>query len=744
MPVTFSPGEAETRPLHPKEIVYTTPQKVAELLGIGPNEAVLMSANAEANAVFVTGGDYRNTGFSVGDTILIYSDADPLGQEHAITAITTSVNGVKLSFATSINPGLYETADNAYVQNQASFTNGKTRGMKRSTVEARILEVQDKIDNVTHNAWRPYLVNAEYINFDTYKPYRRRYYTDYVGTTPLQFRNVQQILKLEIWQGNTYRELAGAGCTLKIEEDNVSKKFRQPFFLFGLPNGTSATVAVKQDNPVYASTFAFVTFPGSGYSNQSGVTPTGGSGTGMTINTTVANGANHSVTIVNKGTGYLNGDTLTIPNGSGDSKFKVTIFDSGLNDNTSISNNFQDKVHMHQDFADTINEEDRAGKGAVTFEPRFTLPGSTSNITLKDEIMAVANADYGNGVLKITSMRQTKGGERNTVAVYPSNFGSISDVVKNKGHARFGGSIASLSITTGGSGYSAGTLNDTGGSRVVNNGSSEDPVLLTLTNSGKGVRVTFTVGGGGVVNAITAIDIPTSNTGAFLVGDVIEFDHPTGTGTGFTATVTAVTNNQSLFITDSTGLELVGGATSSSLVPGVITIGNRVYCVKNWNSSEINFSDITFPVVHDASQNLILTYEQLTLKNDLGDFSDSTTVVVDNGVETVVNTPGVGSQARLGDWWMDHEMGIIYFNNSYPFFEWNAVKVSYIYGERYLEKAIEEAATKMVAADLLMSDDRSVLIPEGTQNVDLGAKIQLYRKEAEDILSRYKEMVVFA
>jgi hypothetical protein len=89
-------------------------------------------------------------------------------------------------------------------------------------------------------------------------------------------------------------------------------------------------------------------------------------------------------------------------------------------------------------------------------------------------------------------------------------------------------------------------------------------------------------------------------------------------------------------------------------------------------------------------------------------------------------------------------MGIIYFNNSYPFFEWNAVKVAYIYGERYLEQAIQEATTKLVAADLLMSDDRSVLIPEGTQNVDLGSKIQLYRKEAEAILQRYKEIVIFA
>jgi len=101
-----------------------------------------------------------------------------------------------------------------------------------------------------------------------------------------------------------------------------------------------------------------------------------------------------------------------------------------------------------------------------------------------------------------------------------------------------------------------------------------------------------------------------------------------------------------------------------------------------------------------------------------------------------------GDSARFKDWWLDHDMGIIYFNNSYPFFEWNAVKVSYIYGERYLEKAIEEVATKMVVIDLLMSDDRSVLLPEGTNNIDLSAKVQLLQSEIDRILPRYQEIVL--
>jgi len=42
-----------------------------------------------------------------------------------------------------------------------------------------------------------------------------------------------------------------------------------------------------------------------------------------------------------------------------------------------------------------------------------------------------------------------------------------------------------------------------------------------------------------------------------------------------------------------------------------------------------------------------------------------------------------------------------------------------------------------------MNDDRSVLIPEGTQNVDLASKIQLYRADVDRVFTRYIEVVVF-
>ena len=69
------------------------------------------------------------------------------------------------------------------------------------------------------------------------------------------------------------------------------------------------------------------------------------------------------------------------------------------------------------------------------------------------------------------------------------------------------------------------------------------------------------------------------------------------------------------------------------------------------------------------------------------------------------------------------------------------MKVTYVYGERYVEKAIEEVVTKLVAMDLITADDRSVLIPEGTTNIDLGSKYQLFKQAVAETLPRYVEVM---
>jgi len=615
MPIIFSPGEAETRPLNPDAIVYTTAQKVGDLLGIGPEEAVLVAQDSTATAVYVTGADYRDHGFEVGDTILIYSDADPLGFEKVITSIATNSPGVQLNFTGSITHANFQVADNAYVQNTASFTNGKTRGMKRSTVEDFIKRTQDRIDSETHNAWRPSIVVAEYINFDTYKPYRRRYYTDYVGTAPLLFRNVQQILRLEVWQGDDYRDLAGAEARLEIVDESALENVASGVLINNgggysashtsamTVDGVDATIKFSIGDLLYGSSgvkLGTVTAVGSSTS----ITVGGG------ISAAVANDDELYIAGGHIYIGLTNGSYAELAQGPGTSQWDARF----------------DKVTAAQSLSDLINKEDRVSKVAVDFSPAFTLPGSTSNIAIDNELLATANSDYGNGKIKISSLRQTKGGESVSVGV-------------------------------------------------------TDLTNITISQTTEASTTTALLFGGSVSGSSPNITVGVTSTEGFANGGILMV------GSGASVSILSYTGKTAITFT---GCANVVGTPLTTLDTADTTVFQR------------------------------------RLQSDIGAFSDLG-----------------GDQARLKDWWMDHEMGIIYFNNSYPYFEWNAIKVSYIYGERYLERAIEEAATKMVASDLLMSDDRSVLIPEGSQNVDLGAKIQIYRNQAKAILSRYKEVVVF-
>jgi hypothetical protein len=250
----------------------------------------------------------------------------------------------------------------------------------------------------------------------------------------------------------------------------------------------------------------------------------------------------------------------------------------------------------------------------VAFSPSYSLEsiysdnGSTTTANVHHEFLASANADYGGGKMKISSMRRGDGGENATIAVTDTTAMTIS------GATDISSTVASSTSTT-----------------------------ITLADAS-------TFAPYGLISIGATVGYYTSKSGNVLSG-----------------------------VADLTG-DVSAAATASATV------------------SQTRF---------------------------LVDYVGTTT----------------GDEARLRDWWADYELGVIYFNNTYPFFEWNAIKVAYVYGERYVEKAIEDIATKLVAMDLILSDDRSVLIPEGTQNVDLGSKFQLFKQQVAETLPRYVEVM---
>tara|TARA_Y100001963_G_scaffold158341_1_gene257609 strand:- start:7808 stop:9067 length:1260 start_codon:yes stop_codon:yes gene_type:complete len=418
----------------------------------------------------------------------------------------------------------------------------------------------------------------------------------------------------------------------------------------------------------------------------------------------------------------------------------------------------------------TFTTDATSPSGTTYTQPDGSSSTGTTGVHVNDEFIATANADYGNGKLKITSLQQTKGGEKASIAVSDDTNLTVSDT--NSANTTFK-ITQTADFTVGGGAYNNDpTITHTSsslikvGMRVSGSGIPNNAVVRTITSATEFELSVSTTGGSksGQTLTFSPVMVWASDTGGSGFSTAT-LSTTGGSGTGMTVDVTDIAGGLATVTINAVGSGYVSG--------DVITIlggsGGKTFTIRVVSTGNITGTDIS-----GLSDYGVLTFGSGTSKEVIGytgksgsdltgcvDLHGNAIAIVygsrstleigsATGTQTLFSTDigqyssTGGDQARLKDWWLDHEMGIIYFNNSYPFFEWNAVKVSYIYGERYLEKAIEEAATKLVAADLLMADDRSVLIPEGSQNVDLGSKIQLYRKEAMEILSRYKEVVVFA
>ena len=146
----------------------------------------------------------------------------------------------------------------------------------------------------------------------------------------------------------------------------------------------------------------------------------------------------------------------------------------------------------------------------------------------------------------------------------------------------------------------------------------------------------------------------------------------------------------------------------------------------------------------------------------IASISNSTTVILDSaatasGTNTLTFTttdsiPTVCSltaftdkddMKRTGDYWLLNEEGRIFFLQDYPYHTRNSVIVSYIAGNSRVPSAIHDAATKLVAAEILRHDDQSVLITETGANISTKEKYDILKKEAMDTLSGKADIVYF-
>ena len=607
MPRTFNPGHRPSQPLFPDALEYTTVAKVVQYLQLPDTEPVALGGDTSISGttirIPIAGADFRRWGFASGDTVKVYDDVNAKGIDYILNGTQSAgSSGLVWLLAPESQNNSFTTANNAYVQPASILTDSNERGITKSGVENLIKKRQDYIDTITRMAWRPRIVVDEYKNFTTFKPYRRRYYTDYVGAVYLNHRSIRQILKMGVWQGDYYRELAAGRMELYVDKTH---KMADTDKIFLCPN---------------------VAHVGTLQAAQSSATTT-----------------------------------------------TKWVRDFG-------------KKSVAEEIGALINEDSDTSKAAIQIGS-LTQNGSALNVA--NEYLATANSDEGDGVVCISSMREGEDGINSTIAVSQRNSFTFDkgseiavDLLTETGTPTTSFTTTDASGMVQGSGlYYIEGLN--GANHVALCSRDDDTITITTdltssfaSNVGGLSNITLVKGGSGYSSA------PTISISG---------------GSGVNAAATATVTN--------------GSVTS-------ITITNAGSAYLSTDSISVTFSG--------------------------GGGSGASATAVVGKIKQYRFKTDVSDEERQKDWWSIEDNGAIMFNNQYPFFENHSLKVSYIYGERYLDKVIEDVCTKLVVRDILMSDDYTSLFPEGTQNVSLDAKIQKLDEETKRLLIPYQETIIVA
>ena len=119
-----------------------------------------------------------------------------------------------------------------------------------------------------------------------------------------------------------------------------------------------------------------------------------------------------------------------------------------------------------------------------------------------------------------------------------------------------------------------------------------------------------------------------------------------------------------------------------------------------------------------------------------GEDGSDCTIACTSGTKT--NFTDNQDQRRLGDYWTIDSEGKIFFLKNYPYVQNHSCKVTYMSGDSRVPGVIHEAATKLVAAEVIRHDDNSILIAETGSNIDLKTKHDILKEEAMEILNGKK------
>ena len=263
-----------------------------------------------------------------------------------------------------------------------------------------------------------------------------------------------------------------------------------------------------------------LTVPGTGYSPTVGATTTGGSGLGLTVNTTTLTGIIDSFALSAAGTGYspIIGETTTGGSGSGLTVNTTTL--DGIIDSFTLS-------AAGTGYSPIIGETTTGGSGLGLTVDTTTLTGIIGTLpAYTPGVGPYADLVYSGVIPTVLPV----GGTGLTVDVTVS-----------------GGVITLITIATPGSGYQVGDIITIDGSLIGGTTIIDD--------------VTFTAIGSGDIYSEIATAVINNPGSGYLVGDIITID-----GGGANATVTVSV------IHDEIATAVINNPGSGYLVGDIITI----------------------------------------------------------------------------------------------------------------------------------------------------------------------------
>jgi len=101
------------------------------------------------------------------------------------------------------------------------------------------------------------------------------------------------------------------------------------------------------------------------------------------------------------------------------------------------------------------------------------------------------------------------------------------------------------------------------------------------------------------------------------------------------------------------------------------------------------------------------------------------------------------TEGRNKDYWANEQDGFI-FIKTYPAYTPRTfgVRITYRFGDTSIPRDIKRTCVLLTAIHFLQSEDRSVLLPEGTSNIPYQSKSEKWQEKADEIIDKRRELVL--